>query len=110
MLNKYIRSTIIVMIQVILPVVLLLLLAPQLLQFNHEFNQASHFFLTYKIGFLVTHITFYLALFGLWPRVISFYVQRSNTEIPTEHIQSALKAKWYLLVAMVFFELLVWWR
>ena len=110
MLTKYIRSTIIVTIQVILPVVLLLLIAPQLLQFSHELNQASNFFLMHKIGFLLTHIIFYLALFWLWPRIIYFYIRRSTNEITPVQIQSALKAKWYLLSAMAFFEFLVWWR
>ncbi|HAU3626743.1 TPA: hypothetical protein F7136_04720 [Legionella pneumophila] len=110
MLKKYIRSTIIVMIQVILPVLLLLMIAPQLLQFSHEFNQASNFFITHKIGFLIIHIIFYLALFGLWRRIIYFYVKRSNIEITAEQVQTALKAKWYLLVAMAFFELMVWWK
>ena len=110
MLNKYIRLTIIVMIQIILPVMTILLLAPQLLKFNNELNQASHFLLTHRAGFLITHIIFYLALFWLWPKIIYSYVKRTNHETSPEQIQSALKAKWYLLSAMAFFELMVWWR
>jgi hypothetical protein len=110
MLNKYIRSTIIVMIQIILPVVTILLLAPLLLQFNNEINQANHYLLTHKTGFLLTHIIFYLALFWLWPKIIYFYAKRNNHKTTPEQIQTALKAKWYLLTAMAFFELMLWWR
>jgi hypothetical protein len=110
MLKKYIRSTIIVMIQLIVPVALLLILAPQLFQFHNGFNQANHFFLIHKTGFLITHIFVYLALFWLWPRIIRSYIKKSYSEITKEQIKVALSAKWYLLAAMAFFELLVWWR
>jgi hypothetical protein len=110
MLKKYIRPTIIVMIQVILPVVLLLLLAPQLVQFNYEFNLVQHFFISHQIGFLIAHCSFYLVLYWLWPRIISSYIKRTNNEITTEQIKSALNARWYLLAAMASFELLAWWR
>lgn len=110
MLKKYLRSTIIVTIQVILPVGLLLLLAPQLLQFNQGFAQASHFFVLHKLGFLVSHIIFYLAFFWLWPKIIHFYIKSQTHEVTTEQMELAFKAKWYLLLAMAFFELMVWWR
>jgi len=110
MLKKYIRSTIIVLIQVIVPVVLLLILAPQLLQFHDGFNQAQHFFLIHKTGFLITHILLYLTLLWLWPRIIYSYIKRVHIEIVPEQIQAALKAKWYLLAAMAFFELMFWWK
>jgi len=110
MLKKYLRSTIIVTIQVILPVGLLLLLAPQLLQFNKGFAQASHFFVLHKLGFLFGHIIFYLALLWLWPKIIHLYINRKNHEVTPELIELALKARWYLLLAMAFFELMVWWR
>lgn len=110
MLYKYIRSTIIVTIQLILPVALLLLLAPQLLQSYHGFNKAQQFFSIHKTGFLITHTLFYLALIRLWPIFIYAYITRSNLETTTEQMLSALKAKWYFIASLVFFELLVWWR
>lgn len=110
MLSKYVRSTIIVLIQVILPVGLVLILAPHLLQSQNGFNQAQHFFIIHKIGFLITHISLYIALFWLWPRIIYIYIKQINNESTPEQIQSALKAKWYLLITMAFFELMVWWR
>jgi hypothetical protein len=110
MLNKYLRSTIIVTVQAVLPVVLLLLLAPVLLQFNNEFNQVNHFLLIHKTGFLLTHLILYIALIYVWPLIINWYIKRHAYEINSEQVQSALNIKWYLLGAMVFFELLVWWR
>ena len=110
MLNKYLRSTIIVTVQAILPVALLLLLPPLLLQFNNEFNQANHFLLSHKMGFLIVHILLYIDLIYAWPIIINWYIKRQTHEINTEQFQSALRIKWYLLGAMAFFELLVWWR
>ena len=110
MLNKYIRSTIIVIVQFFLPVVLLLLLTPQLLQLSHELHQAQNFFVSHKTGFFITHIFFYLALLWLWPLITYSYVKRSHHEMSKEQIHSALNAKWYLLAAMIIFEFLAWWR
>ncbi|MDI1351860.1 MAG: hypothetical protein PSV35_03680, partial [bacterium] len=106
MLNKTIRSTIIVTVQAILPVVLLLLLAPQLLQFNSDLNKANHFLLIHKTGFLIAHLTLCIALIYLWPAIIRRYIKRHTHEINSEQVQSALNIKWYLLGAMAFFELL----
>jgi len=110
MLNKYIRSTIIIIVQFFLPGVLLLLLTPQLLQFNQELHKAQNFFVSHKTGFLITHLLFYLALLGVWPLITNAYVKRSQHEISTEQVHSALNAKWYLLAAMIIFEFLAWWK
>lgn len=108
MLNKYIRSSIIVTLQVILPVVLLLLSAPFFLKFSNEFNQVQVFFRNHQIGFLIAHSIFYLILFWIWPKLIKLYC--SKHEVSAELIQLAMQAKWYLLGIMAFFEMLAWWR
>ncbi|HAT7052172.1 hypothetical protein SDC14_14620 [Legionella pneumophila serogroup 1] len=110
MLNKYVRTTIIAITKYILPVVLLLLLAPQFVQFSSQLTQTNQFFQLHQIAFLLVHSLFYLALYWLWPRIIHVLVNRSSHDITQEQINSALKAKWYLLAALVFFEVLVWWR
>lgn len=110
MLNKTIRTTIIAITKYILPVVLLLLLAPQLVQFSPQLTQANQFFHLHQVAFLFLHCLLYLALYWLWPRFIHVLVNRSAHEVAPEQINSALKAKWYLLAALVFFEVLVWWR
>lgn len=110
MLNKYARKTIIAITKYILPVVLLLLLAPQLVQFSPQLTQANQFFHLHQVAFLLLHSLFYLALYWLWPRIIHALVNRSSHEITLEQLKSALNAKWYLLAGLVFFEVLVWWR
>ncbi|MCE3045372.1 hypothetical protein [Legionella sp. 16cNR16C] len=110
MLNKSIRTAIIAIIKYILPVVLLLMLAPQLIQFSPQLIQANQFFHLHQFSFLLLHSLFFLALYWFWPRVIHALLNRSSHEITQEQINSALNAKWYLLAALIFFEALVWWR
>lgn len=110
MLNKYVRTTIIAITKYILPVVLLLLLAPQLVQFSPQLTKTNQFFHLHQAAFLLVHSLFYLALYWLWPRIIHTLVNRSPHDITQEQLNSVLNAKWYLLAALVFFEVLVWWR
>lgn len=110
MLNRYARTTIIAITKYILPVVLLFLLAPLLVEFSPQLTQANQFFHLHQVAFLFLHTVFYLALYCLWPRIIYVLVNRSPHEITQEQIHSALNAKWYLLSALVFFELFFWWR
>lgn len=110
MLNKYVRTTILAITKYIMPVVLLLLSAPQLLQFSPQLTQANHFFHLHQIVFLLLHSFFYLAIYWLWPRIIHVLVNRSSHEITPEQLKTAVNAKWYLLAALVFFEVLFWRR
>ena len=106
MLNKYVRSTIIVTFQFILPAMLLLILVPQCLNHTHQLSQAKAFFNAHHFQFLLAHSSFYLVLFLLWPLII-----KSLTNNPeTQQIKIALSARWYLIAIMAFFELLVWWK
>lgn len=109
MLKKYIRSTSIVLIQVIM-LVAFLLLAPHLLQFQGGFNQTQHFLLSHKTVFLIIHIGLYLILLWLWPHIVYFFSKRAIIPCTPEQIHSALKAKWYLLTILAFIELMVWWK
>ena len=110
MLNKTIRTIIIAIIKYILPVVLLLLLAPQLARFSPQLTQANQFLHLHQVAFLVLHSVFYLVLYWLWPRMIHALVNRSLHELTPVQINAALNAKGYLLAVLVFFELLFWWR
>lgn len=109
MLNKTIHTTIIVITKYILPVVLLFLLAPQLVQWSPQLTQVNQFFHVHQVAFLLLHSLFYFALYWLWPRMIYVLVDRTAHDITQEQINSALTAKWYLLTALVFFEVLVSW-
>ena len=110
MLNKTIRSTIIVTIQFIVPATLLLIFAPQLLNHTHQLNQARAFFNTHQLHFFLAHCSFYLALFALWPLLINLIMTRMNSAPDKTQIKSAIQARWYLIAVMAFFELLTWWK
>ena len=110
MFNKTIRTPIIAITKYILPVVLLFLLASQLVQWSPQLTQVNQFFHVHQVVFLLLHSFFYFALYWLWPRMIYVLVNRNAHDITQEQINSALKAKWYLLTTVVFFEVLVWWR
>ncbi len=110
MLNKTIRSTIIVTIQFIVPAALLLIFAPQLLRYSHQLNQVRAFFNTHQLQFLLAHVSFYMALFCLWPVFIKLIITRLNSSPDVAQIKTAITARWYLIAAMAFFELLAWWK
>jgi len=110
MLNKTIRSTIIVTIQFIIPAALLLIFAPQLLNHTQQLNQARAFFNTHQLQFLLTHCCFYLALFWIWPQLVKLAITRSGSEPEVTQIKTAITARWYLIAVMAFFELLTFWK
>lgn len=110
MLNRTIRSTIIVTIQFIVPAVLLLIFVPQLLNHTHQLNQARTFFNTHQLQFLLAHISFYLALFWIWPLLIKLIITRLKSNPDLAQIKTAITTRWYLIAAMAFFELLAWWK
>ncbi|MFT4059660.1 MAG: hypothetical protein QM652_08940 [Legionella sp.] len=110
MFNKRISQFIISISKTLLPVVLILLLAPQFIRFSSKLNSTSHFFQNYQIHFLILHSLFYLALYWCWPRLITVLLNRCHHEISDFQIKVALQARNYLLAALIFFELLVWWR
>lgn len=110
MSNKRISQFIIGISKTVLPVVLILLLAPQLIRFSSELNSANHFFQAHQINFLIFHSLFYLILYWCWPKLINVLSNRCHHEINDSQIKLALQARNYLLAALIFFELLVWWR
>lgn len=110
MLNKRFYKSIIGTSKFILPVVLLLLLAAQLMRFSTELSIINDFFKNHQIGFLLGHMLFYLALYWAWPKLITGMINRCQDELDEAQIKLALQAKYYLLAALILFELLIWWR
>ena len=110
MLNKVIRSTIIVTIQFIVPAVLIFILAPQLLNHTHQLSSIRDFFNQHQLEFVLLHCGFYLGLFWIWPRLIRMIATSQSTNPDVTQIKSAISARWYLITIMVFFELLSWWK
>ncbi|HAT8894436.1 TPA: hypothetical protein F8S33_15895 [Legionella pneumophila] len=110
MLNKWFYKSIIGISKFILPVVLLLLLAPQLIHFSSELGTINDFFKTHQIVFLFCHMLFYLALYLAWPKLISVIINRCQHELDEVQIKLAMQARYYLFAAFSFFELLMWWK
>lgn len=104
MIKHYIRSSIIVLIQTLLPIVALLALAPWFINGN-LFTRWQSTFATIQPLFLGLHGLLYLALILLWPRLIS-RIQNQH-QLSPEQLSTALKARWYLLGIFVFIDALM---
>ncbi|HAT9450108.1 TPA: hypothetical protein JBC47_03400 [Legionella pneumophila subsp. pneumophila] len=104
MIKHYIRSSIIVLIQTLLPIVALLALAPWFINGNILTRWQSTF-ATIQPLFLGLHGVFYLALILLWPRLISRL--QNQHQLAPEQLNTALKARWYLLGIFVFIDVLM---
>ncbi|MFO8488039.1 hypothetical protein SC409_05235 [Legionella pneumophila serogroup 1] len=105
MIKNYIRSTIIVILQILLPITALLILAPLLINtkvINYLQQPVFH------PWFIVLHALFYLSLILLWPKL----VQRIHKQNPinTEQFKMALKIRWYLLALFLFIDVLMLWK
>ncbi|MFO9576119.1 hypothetical protein SDB61_09640 [Legionella pneumophila serogroup 1] len=104
MIKHYIRSSIIVLIQTILPMIALLALTPWFISGNLLTRWQSTF-ATIQPLFLGLHGLFYLALILLWPRLISRL--QNQHQLAPEQLNTALKARWYLLGVFVFIDTLM---
>ena len=106
MLKKYLKSSIIVLIQIAVLAVLAALLVPLLLSNTDSFNHSRTFFAHYKFVFLFIHGAFYLALYFLWPLWVRLLVNRNPNKVSLTQIEKALNARTYLVGALLTFELL----
>lgn len=109
MRNKYLRSTIIVTVQCIVPVLLLLVIAPLLINHVAELSRLQKFIEAHRVALLLTHGLFYLSIFCLWPHFIKYTISYHSDYPETNQIKIANSARWYLLAAIALFELLVYW-
>lgn len=104
MIKHYIRSSIIVLVQTVLPIITLLAIAPWFINSNLLTRWQSTF-TTIQPLFLGLHGLLYLALVLLWPRLISCL--QNHHQLTTEQLSTALKARWYLLGIFVFIDVLM---
>ncbi|STX28427.1 Uncharacterised protein [Legionella beliardensis] len=107
MIKHYIRSTIIILLQAILPILALFILAPLLINKN-SFAQWQHVLTNNQPVFIILHGLFYLALVWLWPKLIT-RLQTQNQLSPPQ-LSSALNIRWYLLTIFIFIDALMIWR
>ncbi|WP_133127679.1 hypothetical protein [Legionella nagasakiensis] len=108
MLKNYLRSTIIVLIQAILPIFAILLIIPWLFNHSSSLMQVQHQLTTMKPWFLIFHGVFYLAFILLWPKIIHRFQQQ--TELSSHQLNMAKSARWYLLATFILIDLLMLWR
>ncbi|RYW88261.1 hypothetical protein D7219_12565 [Legionella pneumophila] len=104
MIKHYIRSSIIVLIQTVLPIIALLAIAPWFIN-NNLLTRWQNTFTTIQPLFLGLHGLLYLVLVLLWPRLISRL--QNQHQLTSEQLNTALKARWYLLAIFVFIDTLM---
>lgn len=104
MIKHYIRSSIIVLIQTVLPIIALLMIAPWFINSN-LLTRWQNTFTTMQPLFLVMHGVLYLSLVLLWPRLISRL--QNQHQLTAEQLNTALNVRWYLLAIFVFIDALM---
>ncbi|HAT1868167.1 TPA: hypothetical protein JAZ42_02830 [Legionella pneumophila] len=107
MIKHYIRSSIIVLIQTILPIIGLLMITPWVINTN-LLTRWQHTFANIQPLFLGLHGLIYLALILLWPKLVTRI--QLNNQLTSEQLNTALKARWYLLAIFLFIDALMIWR
>lgn len=106
MLKKYIKFSIIGIVKTVLPVLLILCIAPLLLENTSTFSNWREHFAHFKWFFLFIHTIFYALIFFAWPHLVSLYARKQEKPPNTLQLKLAIKARWYLVGALVVFELL----
>ncbi len=110
MLKKYLRLTIIAVIQSVLPIATIALLIPYLLNQTDNLHQFQAILQQWNLLFLVIHAFFYCFLFFFWPHLTKRLCANRKIRVNGIEYKQALSARWYLLSAFILFELLMLWR
>lgn len=106
MLKKYLSSSIIVLLQLILLGIMIVICAPLLLQNSHLTQHMNIFLTRYKTVFLVGHGLFYLGFYVFWPKIVKL-IAVSESETPNEvQINKAIHIRLYLLAIFLSIELI----
>lgn len=104
MLKKYLKPSIIAVIQCFLLGILIACIAPLLLKNTTALNYWRDYFQHFKWLFAMAHGLFYVLLYLLWPPLIRFIGKQQDKSPSDEQIQYALKARWYLIGTFIIFE------
>ncbi|EHL30503.1 hypothetical protein [Legionella drancourtii] len=106
MLKKFLKPTIIVVVQLILLLILIAVISPLLLKNANSLNQLGQLIRSFKGYFLFMHGLFYASLYFLWPYLVQT-ILRKQVVLPTEaQLAQALKGRIYLVGILVLLELL----
>lgn len=104
MLKNYLRSTIIVLLQAILPIIALIMVTPWLLNQSNILKGWYVFFYQNQLVCLMTHFLFYILLIGLWPKLVSML---KSEETNQQQLNIAMQAHWYFVGIFIFFEIIL---
>ena len=106
MLKQYAKYSIIVIIQLTVLAIIILLIAPIMLNHASSLNRGYDFFTRFHQLFFIGHGLFYTALYFSWPPIIRFLANRQTAPPTPKHISKAMHARCYLIGAFLLFELL----
>ena len=104
MLKNYLRSTIIVLLQAILPIIALIMATPWLINQSTRLKDWQGFFTQNQLVFLMAHFVFYILLVVLWPKLVSML---KSEETNQQQYHLAMQARWYFAAIFMFFELIL---
>ncbi len=103
MKKNYLRSSIIVLTQTILPILVLLVITPWLIRQTTSFSQWHTFLSNNHHLFLMMHIGFYIALILFWPKLVKTMKTQATTQ---QQLSLAKQARWYLVGIFLLIELI----
>lgn len=106
MKKSLIRSSIIVLIQTILPIMALLIITPWLTN-SQILNHLQDYLKANKPWFLIWHGLFYLALFFTWPILMKKIPQQH--QLNKSQIKKISQSRWYLVITFILIDILMLW-
>lgn len=106
MKKSLIRSSIIVLVQTILPIIVLLIITPWLFKSN-TFNHMQDYLKANQAWFFIWHILFYVTLFFSWPILIGKINQQRQLTI--NQIKKISQSRWYLIATFILIDTLMLW-
>lgn len=106
MLKRYLKPTIIGVIQCFLLVFLIACIAPLLLKNTSALNHWQEHLQHFKWAFLIFHGIFYVLLYLLWPYFIRLLCRKQEKPPSDEQLHYALQARLYLIGTFLIFECL----
>ncbi|HHT9843853.1 TPA: hypothetical protein ACT9I4_001970 [Legionella pneumophila] len=106
MKKNYIRSSIIVLIQTILPIIALLIITPWLIN-SQSFNYLQDYLKANQAWFLIWHGLFYLMLFFSWP-ILTNKITLQH-QLNANLIKKVSQSRWYLIIIFILIDMLMLW-
>ena len=106
MKKNYIRSSIIVLIKTILPIIALLIITPWFIN-SQTLNHLQDYLKANQLGFLIWHGLFYLALFFTWPILMNKIHQQQ--QFSEGQIKKISQSRWYLIITFILIDILMLW-